>query len=221
MLPRNRRQNGLLHQVAVLVLVDHDLFETTGELLRRIRRLSLLIHKNRESQMLHIVEIAEIPRSLFLGKTPGKGKGQLHQHLHGPARRLHIRKLRLGTLGKIVLFQGLNLVFHLIPEGFHLFFLVFVDRFILFRGKSRPFIHGLKGLVKLPVALRSLAFFQIFQVGKDGRLIEIGSSILLTDGKSLLQQFLEISDEFPGGIEPPLKPPGIFKFFHRPGGIDA
>ena len=71
------------------------------------------------------------------------------------------------------------------------------------------------------LGLKSIYVLQIFQVGKDGRLIKIGSSILLTDGKSLLQQFLEISDEFPGGIEPPLKPPGIFKFFHRPGGIDA
>ena len=61
LLSGNGAKQCLLHFVAVLILVDHDLLKGIPELFRSLfRLLRLLIHKDLQCKMFHIMEIHQI-----------------------------------------------------------------------------------------------------------------------------------------------------------------
>ena len=147
---RHTRQDRLLYQVAVLILVDHH-FVKPLLIFRRHRRwdkLSFLLHcQDLQGKLLHIIEVDHIPALLLLPEQSGKISDKPCQRLHRPAGCRHIcRPLFTGRI-KVRLLQLLHKLLRLLPKLLHQLFLLLGNRLVLFRGKAPPFRQPRRSLV--------------------------------------------------------------------------
>ncbi|CDC92428.1 unknown [Roseburia sp. CAG:380] len=90
--PADTGQKCLLNITAVLILVDHDFLIILLQLLRNLARriIMLMIHKDLQRKMLHIIKVKNTLISFPRRKCLYKPSCRLHQTSHG---RCHMMKL--------------------------------------------------------------------------------------------------------------------------------
>ena len=134
-------QDRLLYQIAVLILVDHNLLKLLlilSRYRRRNRPVFRLFCQYLQRILLHIREINHIPGALLLLVSIGKFPYKLRQLLHRRPACLYILYHPFRILVKILSRQILHDSLDLIPDRLNLSSLLFRDRLILIRGKPRP-----------------------------------------------------------------------------------
>ena len=147
----NAGQDRLLDQVAVLVLINHDLRELLLIFPGRQGRNQLpflLLRQDPQRKLLHIAEIDHIFSLLLFRECLSEPDHQLRKHLHDTVGRFHVLQQFLRSLIEIGCRQVLHQLFHLVPERLNLVPFFRRHAFVLFRrqpfpiGRQDPFIQS-------------------------------------------------------------------------------
>ena len=101
-LPGHGGKNVVLHVVAVLVLVHHDLPVPPRHVAGQLRRVVVFLQQQRNGKVLHVGEIHDVPPRLLLPVGPGKVPGEVHQGQHSRRHGLNIVNVLLLTDGEDV-----------------------------------------------------------------------------------------------------------------------
>ena len=187
---RHTGQNRFLDQVAVLILVDHHFLKLLLIFSRHSRWYQTSVFffcQNLQGKLLHVLKINHIAASLFLCKQPCKGCHKKDQFFHGTSC---ISQIFCQFLGRFVKTGFLQIFYHLLgffPQHLHCFFLLWINRLILFGRKPLPC-----NLIDLPVkCFKRLCLFHSLDHHKirfQRLCIQIRSVRLLTDMQRLIQQ---------------------------------
>ena len=183
-------QDGLLDQVAVLVLVDHHLPELllvhpgAGGGPKPVLRL---LREDAQSVLLHIRVVDHAAAPLLLLKPGGKGLSQVLKLLHHGSADCQPRKELFFCLKKILLCRKNHRLFQLIPELFHPLRLFFGHSLVpvwsqLFPGNllRRPAVLGVGSGLPEPLHVLHIALQHL--------LVHVGAVRLQTEGQGLVLQ---------------------------------
>ena len=235
--PRHTVQNRLLHQVAVLVLIDHYFVKLLLIFLRCRRRHQLSLFflcEDGQGELLHIAEIDQVPGPFLLIQQRRELLYQSGQHGQGRGRVLHILLPHRARDIEIIRLQVIEQRLCLRAQFLHLFFFLRRDGLILFRRQPFPRKAGSRLIhpVKIP-GLRKL--LQLLQIRLQHIPVHVGAVRRFTHPEPPLQHPADIRgpcpDPFHGGlckhrritrrsapVQPPVRPgiaSGIFIHFQN------
>ncbi len=184
-------QNRFLNQVAVLILVNHDLRKLLLIFLRHIRRRKLSIYipgQNPQGILLHIIKINHTPAAFLVFKSRHKIQRKLYKHFYIRPAHLKVCKDLLSRLGKIQRADILHRSFYLFPDIFHQPGFLRRYLFVSVGGQSGPF-DRLKGFAAFLIPFPSHKSFYHKPVRLQHFLIHIRSFRLIAYTRPLFQKF--------------------------------
>jgi len=178
LLSRDRPKKRLLHMIAVLILVDHDLLVHVAELLRRSARLlCLCIHENLQCEMLQIVKIHQILAALFRCKRLGECDGKTHQFLRHRLCPAHLPAHDFRRCKEILLVDLFYRILHLVAEFLHTRKLPCISRKAA--ARRQPVISdGGKLFVQFQKIFTRRQSLELCEIRRDHLLIDIRSVFL-------------------------------------------
>ena len=163
---RHGLQEGLLHQVAVLILIHQHLVELTAEFIRRLRIFCFPIlqpDQNLQSFMLQIIEIHQVALPLLLLIAPGKLLCQIQKRLHrlpclGQVQKHFLRRCKADQL-----LHFRDCLFCTVPAIRHICLLFRIRLLAAHRCQPRPG-HRRQAAVQIRKAFRQSNTLQLSHI---------------------------------------------------------
>ena len=188
-------QDGLLHQVTVLIFINHDLLKpvlifSCGR--RRDQFPVFFYCKNRQRKLFHVAEVDHIPAPFLLGKQLCK---TVHQPCKCPHRRTRPPHILLPFSARSVEIQFTDILYQLFRLFAQLFYrLLFLigHSFILLPGQALPG-KAADHVILGGKPFRPFQAFHILQIRLQHIPIHIRSIRLFADLKGMFQHPADVS----------------------------
>ena len=179
-LPGHGGKNMILHVVAVLVLVHHDLPVPPRNVAGQLRGFVVFVQQQGNGKMLHVRKVHHVPPRLLLPVGPGEVRRQVHQGQHGRGHGLHI-------VDVLLLLD--------VKNGFDFF------QFLL------ALVADVLGPLALRAAFRRPQFTENRHDARHGVPVPAQHSLHGPDGPGLLQELIAVGSLYRRGICHPLHSP--------------